>query len=113
MLPYPQVGGVPIKFKYKSPLALSKGTSDAERFIKYVQILQDIMGPDATQVYINPKTVPYMLAEMMQVDERFLNKPDEVKKVMQQFQDKQSLMQMTNPEAAKQQMQAQAPQPRQ
>jgi hypothetical protein len=94
ILPYPKVGGVPVIFKYKSPLQLAKGRADAERFIQYVQIMQGIMGPDATQLYINPKTTPYMLAEMLQIDERFLNKPDDVKKVMQQVQNNQSMMQL-------------------
>jgi len=97
ILPYPNVGNVPIVFKYKSPLALAKGRADAERFIQYVQIMQGIMGPDATQLYINPKTTPYMLAEMLQIDPRFLNKPDEIKLVMQQVQNKQSMMELANP----------------
>jgi hypothetical protein len=85
-LPYPKVGNVPVKFKYKSPLALAKGRADVERFTQYVQLMQGVMGPQATQLYINPKTTPYLLAEMLQVDERFLNKPDDVATVMQQVQ---------------------------
>lgn len=98
ILPYPDVGGVPVKFNYKSPLQLARGRADAERFIQFVQIMQGIMGPDATQLYINPKTTPYLLAEQMQIDERFLNKPADVQKVMQQVQDKQNMMQLANPE---------------
>lgn len=99
LLPYPDIGGIPIKFKYKSPLQLATGRADVERFIQFVQIMQGIMGPDATQLYINPKTTPYMLAEKLQIDERFLNKPDDVAKVMQQIQNKQSLMELANPAA--------------
>jgi hypothetical protein len=97
LLPYPKVGGLPIKFKYKSPLALSKGRADVERFVQFVQVMQGIMGPEATTLYINPKTTPYMLADMLQIDERFLNDPESVKRVMQQVQNKQSLMEMANP----------------
>lgn len=93
-LPYPDVGGIPIIFKYKSPLAKAKGRADVEAFTQYVQLMQGIMGPDATQLYINPKTTPYMLAEMLQIDERFLNKPEDVKRVMQQVQDQHSAMQL-------------------
>lgn len=100
LLPYPNVGGIPVKFKYKSPLALAKGRSDAERLVQFVQILQGILGPDATQMYINPKTTPYMLAEMLQVDERFLNKPDDVAAVAQGIQDKQNMMELANPQGA-------------
>jgi hypothetical protein len=94
LLPYPNVGGIPVIFKYKSPLQLAKGRADLEKFIQYVQVMQGIMGPDATQLYINPKTTPYMIAEMLQIDERFLNKPDDVKRVMQQVQNNQSMMQL-------------------
>jgi hypothetical protein len=97
-LPYPKVGNVPIKFKYKSPLSLAKGRADVERFLQFVQMMQGIMGPDATQLYINPKTTPYMLAEMLQVDERFLNKPGDIEKVMQQVQNQASMAQLANPQ---------------
>jgi hypothetical protein len=96
LLPYPKVGNVPIIFKYKSPLELAKGRGDVERFTQYVQLMQGIMGPDATQVYINPKTTPYMLAEMLQIDERFINKPEDVQRVMQQVQDQHSMSQLAN-----------------
>ena len=36
----------------------------------------------------------------MQVDERFLNKPDEVAEVMQDMKNKQSLLEMANPEGS-------------
>jgi hypothetical protein len=85
---------VPIVFRYKSPLAKAKGRADVEAFTQYVQLMQGIMGPEATQIYINPKTTPYMLAELLQIDERFLNKPDDVAKVMQQVQDQASQMQL-------------------
>lgn len=98
LLPYPDVGGIPIAFKYKSPLQLSKGRADVERFVQYVQVMQGIMGPEATQLYINPKTTPYMIAEMLQIDERFLNKPEDVQQVMQQVQNEYSLNKLANPQ---------------
>ena len=97
ILPRPKIGGIPIKFRYKSPLALVKGRADAERLIQFVQIMQGIMGPEATQLYINPETTPYKLAEMLQVDEEFLNRPDKVKEVMQRIQDEHSMMKLANP----------------
>jgi hypothetical protein len=93
-LPYPQVGGVPIVFKYKSPLAKAKGRADVEGFTQWVQLMQGIMGPQATQLYINPKTTPYILAEMLQIDERFLNTPEDVQRVAQQVQDQHNEMQL-------------------
>jgi hypothetical protein len=95
-LPYPKMEGVPIVFKYKSPLALVKGQQDVARFIQYVQTMQGVMGPDATQVYINPATTPYMLAESLQVDSRYLNTPEQVKQTMQDLMDKHNMQQLAN-----------------
>lgn len=103
LLLYPAVGGVPIKFKYKSPLALSKGKADVERLVQWTQTMQGIMGPEAAQLYVNPKTTPYMLAELLQVDERFLNKPNEIERVMQDVQNQHNasqVAQMQNGEQA-------------
>lgn len=86
-LVFPQLNNKYIRFKYKSPLDLVKGQQELTRFTQYVQTLQGIMGPDAAQVYVNPKTTPYMLAELMQIDMRFLNTPEDVQKVMQNVQD--------------------------
>lgn len=100
LLPKPEIKGIPIKFKYKSPLALAKGQQDVARFSQYIQIMQSIMGPEMTQVYINPKTTPYLLAQALQVDMRFINKPDDVQRVMQDLQDKQSVMELANSTAS-------------
>lgn len=97
LLPYPNVGGVPIKFKYKSPLALAKGRAEVEKFVQFVQVLQGVLGADEAKLYINPKTTPYMLAEQLQIDERYLNKPEAVAQVMQDMQNKLSLQQMIDP----------------
>ena len=51
LLPYPNVGGLPIKFRYKSPLALAHGRAEVEKFVQFVQVMQGIMGPEATTVY--------------------------------------------------------------
>jgi len=85
-LPHPKIGKLPIIFKYKSPLALVAGQQEVSKFIQYVQTLQGIMGPDAAQIYINPRTTPYMLAESLQIDTRYLNNPDAVAEVMQNVQ---------------------------
>jgi len=87
ILPYPEVNGVPVMFKYKSPLALAKGQQDIARLTQWTQLMQGMMGPEVTQIYLNPKTTPYLMADALQVDPRYLNTPDEVSKVMQQVQD--------------------------
>ena len=97
LLPYPKTGGIPIKFRYQSPLQLAKGRANVERFVQYVQVMQGTMGQEATQLYINPKTTPYLLAEDMQIDQRYLNKPADVARIMQQQQNKQSLAELANP----------------
>lgn len=94
---YPRLeNNVPIIFKYKSPLALVKGEQDVARFIRFVQTMQGIMGPEATQLYINPATTPYLLADSLQVDSRYLNKPDEVAQVMQELQNQHNMQQIAN-----------------
>lgn len=98
-LPYPKLDGVPVIFKYKSPLALVKGQQDTARFIQFVQTMQGIMGPEATQVYINPKTTPYLLAEALQVDARYINDPKEVAKVMQNIQNQHNQQQLAQSQA--------------
>ena len=89
LLPKPSHKGIKYNFKYKSPLALAKGQQAISRFTNYMQLLQGMYGPEMSQVYINPAITPYLLAEMMQVDKRFLNDPKQVLKVMQDMQNQQ------------------------
>jgi len=93
-LPYPKLDGIPIIFRYKSPLALVKGEQDTARFINFVQTMQGIMGPEATQVYINPATTPYLLAEALQIDARYLNLPQQVAETMQNLQNQHNQQQL-------------------
>lgn len=90
-LPFPKLNGIPIKFKYRSPLALVKGEQDTARFVKFVQVMQGTVGPDMTNMYINPATTPYLLAENLQIDSRFLNTPKKVAEVLQRVQDEYSM----------------------
>jgi len=92
LLPRPKIGDLEIKFKYKSPLELAKGQQDIARLTQFVQLMQGIMGPQVTQIYMNPKTTPYLMASALQIDPRYLNKVDEVAAVMQGVQDKQSMI---------------------
>ncbi len=95
-LPYPELGDIKITYKYKSPLALVKGQQDMARFVQFVQTMQGIMGPEATQLYINPKTTPYLLGDSLQIDSRYLNGPEEVAAVMQQVQNQHNNEQIAN-----------------
>jgi len=97
LLKKPDLDGMPIKFKYKSPLALAKGQQDIARVTQYVQLMQGMMGAEVTQIYLNPANTPYLLAESLQIDPRYLNNPKQVAKVMQQQQD--NMQSMVNPEA--------------
>ncbi len=94
ILPKPEIEGIPIKFRYKSPLQLIQGQQDIARFTQWVQLMQGSMGPEVTQIYINPKTTPYKLAELLQVDPEFLNDADKVAEVMQNIQNQQSALNM-------------------
>jgi hypothetical protein len=99
-LPRPKLDGVPIRFRYKSPLALVKGQQEMSRFIQFVQTMQGIMGPEATQVYINPKTTPYLLADSLQIDARYLNNPQAVADTMQNVQNQHNMQQLANSQAS-------------
>lgn len=99
LLPYPKMNGMPVRFKYKSPLALAKGQQDIARLQQFVQLMQGIMGPEMTNIYINPKTTPYLIAQSLQIDPRYLNGPEEVKEVLQKLQNQQSAQQIQDASA--------------
>ncbi len=86
LLPMPKIDGKLVQFKYKSPLALAKGQQEIGRFTNWVQLMQGMFGPQPTQMYVNPDAAPWLLAEMMQVDKRFLNTPEGVKQATQELQ---------------------------
>lgn len=93
LLPYPNLDRKMISFVYRSPLALAKGQEQIARFTQFFQLLQGISGPEAAQVFINPMEYPYLLADLMQIDNRFLNAPSEVQQTLQAQQDKMNEMQ--------------------
>ncbi len=90
LLPRPEIKGAKIVFQYKSPLALAKGQEQIARFTQFYQILQGIAGPEAAQIYVNPQVFPWVIADLMQIDNRFLNTPDGVKNAMQDLQNQMS-----------------------
>jgi hypothetical protein len=87
LLPRPKIKGAKVSFQYRSPLALAKGQEQIARFTQYVQILQGISGPQMSQIYINSGEYPWLLADLMQLDPRFLNSVEQVKKTSQNMQD--------------------------
>ena len=102
LLPIPKIKGTKIQFKYRSPLALAKGQQDIARFTQYFQLMQGIMGPTGAMLYVNPKLMPYIVAELMQVDERMLNTPEQVAAAgqnLQNMQDQAMLSQQQSGEA--------------
>lgn len=94
LLRYPNIEGIPFKFRYKSPLAVSQGQQDIARLTQWAQLMQGLMGPQVTQLYLNPNETPYMLAKALQIDPRYLNTPEKVAEVSQMMQNQQSKMQM-------------------
>lgn len=106
LLPRPQIKGMKFNFRYRSPLALAKGEQDISRFTKFYQLMQGVFGPGPAQMFINPGLAPYLIAEQMQVDSRYLNTPEQVQSAAQAAQDMQDQMnvsQMDGGEAAPQQ----------
>lgn len=100
ILPYPNMDGVPVVFKYKSPLSLAKGQQDIARIGQFAQVMQGLMGPEATMVYLNAQNIPYLIAESLQLDPRYLNDPDKVKEVMQQVQNQHNDQMLANSAAS-------------
>lgn len=90
LLPKPKIDGKLVKFKYKSPLALAKGQQEISRLTQYIQLMQGMFGPENAMTYINPKTAPFVIAEQMQIDKRYLNSPDDVAKAAQTKLDHQN-----------------------
>jgi hypothetical protein len=88
LLPQPKIDGKLVQFKYKSPLALAKGQEEISRFTNWVQLMQGIFGPQVTQMFINPEVAPWVIAEQMQVDKRYLNTPEGVKQATQELKQK-------------------------
>jgi hypothetical protein len=90
LLPKPDLKGIKIVFQYRSPLALAKGQEQIARFTQFFQILQGVMGPEMATAYLNPGEFPWMLADLMQIDTRFLNSQEGVQAAMQQLQNQVS-----------------------
>jgi hypothetical protein len=89
LLPKPQMKGIKVNFRYRSPLALAKGQQDIARFTQYYQLMQGMFGPGPALMYINSGLAPYLIAEQMQVDPRYLNSPENVQKAAQNAQNMQ------------------------
>jgi len=92
LLPKPEIKGVKVNFRYRSPLALAKGQQDIARFTQYYQLMQGVFGAGPALMYINPGLAPYLIAEQMQVDARYLNSPEQVQAAGQMAQDQQDAM---------------------
>ena len=86
LLPKPDIKGAKIAFQYRSPLALAKGQEQISRFTQFFQLVQGMFGPEMAQVYINTKVTPWLLADLMQIETRFLNSPEDVQETMQNYQ---------------------------
>lgn len=92
LLPWPVVKGAKVNFRYRSPLALAKGQQDIARFTQYYQLMQGVFGAGPALMYINPGLAPYLIAEQMQVDARYLNSAEEVQAAAQNAQHQQDAM---------------------
>ena len=106
-LPKPKIDGKLVRFKYRSPLALAKGVDDIEKLGNYIRFLQGAMGEEATKIIINPREMPWLVAENLQIDPRFLQTKEEVVRITEQAAAQQQ--QMAQQEQEQQQPQA-APQ---
>ena len=105
LLPKPQIKGAKITFNYRSPLALAKGQEQIARFTQFYQLIQGIAGPEMAQIYVNAGEYPWMLADLMQIDQRFLNTPEGVQAAAQNMQNQMSAQQeQQQPDQGQQQL---------
>ncbi len=98
ILPRPKLKGAVVNFVYRSPLSLAKNQQQIARFTQYVQLMQGVLGPEATQVFLNSSEFPWIIADMMQLDPRFLNLPEQVRNTMQQLKNQQEQLAMQQQE---------------
>lgn len=110
LLPKPEIKGVKVNFRYRSPLALAKGQQDIARFTQYYQLMQGVFGAGPALMYINPGLAPYLIAEQMQVDARYLNTPEQVQAAGQMAQDQQDTMMAQAQQEGEEQPEAPPPQ---
>jgi len=94
--------GAKIKFRYKSPLAQSKGQQDMAILTQYVQLMQGIFGPEVAQLMIDPERTPWMLAEKIQLDTGFLLTAEQMKQAAEAVAAQQAQQQAQANEAAEQ-----------
>lgn len=102
LLPKPEIKGIKVNFRYRSPLALAKGQQDIARFTQYYQLMQGVFGAGPALMYINPGLAPYLIAEQMQVDARYLNSAEQVQQAAQNAQTQQDEMMQAQQEQQQQ-----------
>jgi hypothetical protein len=96
-LPKPRIDGKLVKFKYRSPLALAKGVDDVEKLGNYIRFLQGTIGEEPAKLIINPKEMPWLVAEQLQIDPRYLNTKDEVTAITTQMAENQQALMGAEP----------------
>lgn len=93
LLPKPRFRDEDIRFKYKSPLALSNGQQDIQRLTQFIQMIQGISGPEAATLQLHPVFTPILIAEALQVNPLYLNDQEGIKKLAQEKLNQQNAMQ--------------------
>jgi hypothetical protein len=92
--------GAKIAFRYRSPLAQSKGQQDMATLTQFVQLMQGIFGPEVAQLMINPESTPWMLAEKIQLDTGFLLTAAQMKAAAERIAEQQAQQQEQADQAA-------------
>lgn len=95
----PELDGMKISFKYRSPLALAQAQRDVEVIGQFVQLINGIYGPELSRLYLNTSNGPFVLAEMLQVNPALLNSPTEVRAAAQQLAQQMVARQMEGEES--------------
>lgn len=77
------INGTQINLKYKSPLVIEQGSQDVQTFMTYYQVLQSIVGPEQSQVYIKPAKLGAWLGDKFHIDQTIINSEGEVQELLE------------------------------
>ncbi len=83
LLPRLVINGREITLKYKSPLTVSQGQQDVETFLRYVQVMQGLMGPEATLTFMNTIEVSVWIGNKLGVDPSLINTKEQMQAFME------------------------------
>jgi len=88
VLKKPKLKNNEIRIQYKSPLVINQNQADVQSSLQYFQLLQGVLGPEQTLIFMNTIKYPEWLAEKMGVDPNIINSSTQVAAQLQEVKNK-------------------------